>query len=62
MENKTNLTSHKIYTGKNSPKLGEKDAQGQPLYPYLPREELVEAVNFALYLKSAIADLVGCEA
>ena len=43
--------SDKIYTGKNSPKLGEKDAQGQPLYPYLPREELVEAVNLALYLK-----------
>jgi len=43
--------SDKIYTGKNSPKLGEKDDQEQPLYPYLPREELVEAVNLALYLK-----------
>ena len=51
MENKTNLTSQKIYTGKNSPKLGEKDTQGQPLYPYLPGEELVEAVNLAMYLK-----------
>ena len=49
MEN--TITSPKKYTGKNSPKRGEKDAQGQDLYPYLPGEELVEAVNLAIYLE-----------
>src|SRR5437588_2272931 len=39
------------YTGKVQPKLGEHDANGQPIYPYLPDEGLVEAVNLAIYLK-----------
>ena len=39
------------YTGKVQPKWGEVDANGQLLYPYLPYEELVEAVNLAIYLQ-----------
>ncbi|BAY93493.1 MULTISPECIES: AAA family ATPase [unclassified Tolypothrix] len=39
------------YTGKVQPKLGEKGANGQLLYPYLPSSELVEAVNLAIYLE-----------
>ncbi len=39
------------YTGKVQPKLGERGANGQLLYPYLPNPELVEAVNLAIYLE-----------
>lgn len=40
------------YTGKVQPKPGEQDPKtGQLLYPYLPSEELVEAVNLAIYLE-----------
>jgi MoxR-like ATPase len=40
------------YTGEVQPKLRERDKQsGQLLYPYLPSEELVEAVNLAIYLE-----------
>jgi MoxR-like ATPase len=39
------------YTGKIQPKQGECDDNGQSLYPYLPDETLVEAVNLAIYLK-----------
>lgn len=39
------------YTGKLQPKLGERGAKGQLLYPYLPNPELVEAVNLAIYLE-----------
>lgn len=39
------------YTGKIQPKPREYDASGQLLYPYLPDDDLVEAVNLAIYLK-----------
>ncbi|MBW4631753.1 MAG: MoxR family ATPase [Iphinoe sp. HA4291-MV1] len=39
------------YTGKVQPQLGERDATGHLLYPYLPNEELIEAVNLAIYLE-----------
>ncbi|MGF1934761.1 MAG: MoxR family ATPase [Nostoc sp. ChiQUE02] len=39
------------YTGKVQPQLGERGANGQLLYPYLPNSELVEAVNLAIYLE-----------
>ncbi|MEQ8956418.1 MAG: MoxR family ATPase [Coleofasciculus sp. C2-GNP5-27] len=40
------------YTGNVQPKLGERDPKtGQLLYPYLPSEELVEAVNLAIFLE-----------
>lgn len=39
------------YTGKDQPTLGKRDASGQLLYPYLPYEDLVEAVNLAIYLE-----------
>ncbi|MGH1393323.1 MAG: AAA family ATPase [Trichormus sp.] len=39
------------YTGKVQPQSGEKGANGQRLYPYLPSSELVEAVNLAIYLE-----------
>lgn len=39
------------YTGKVQPQTGECDRNGQPLYPYLPNPELVEAVNLAIYLE-----------
>lgn len=39
------------YTGSVQPEPGARDANGQPLYPYLPDEALVEAVNLAIYLK-----------
>ncbi len=39
------------YTGKVQPKDGERDANGQLLYPYLPDDDLIEAVNLAIYLK-----------
>jgi MoxR-like ATPase len=49
----TLLTTPPNYTGKAElqPQPGEKDNAGQPLYPYLPDEALVEAVNLAIYLK-----------
>ena len=40
------------YTGKVQPQSGEQDPQtGQILYPYLPSEKLVEAVNLAIALE-----------
>ena len=39
------------YTGKVQPQPGEKDAKGQILYPYLPNQDLVEAVNLAIFLE-----------
>ena len=39
------------YTGKILPQWGERDTNGQLLYPYLPYEELIEAVNLAIYLE-----------
>lgn len=39
------------YTGKVQPKPGERDKHGRPLYPYLPDDTLVEAVNLAIYLE-----------
>jgi MoxR-like ATPase len=39
------------YTGQVQPQLGERGANGQLLYPYLPSPELVEAVNLAIYLE-----------
>ncbi|MEC4812818.1 MAG: MoxR family ATPase [Scytonema sp. PMC 1069.18] len=39
------------YTGKVQPRHGETDANGQLLYPYLPNDDLVEAVNLAIYLE-----------
>jgi len=39
------------YTGKKQPERGERDANGQLLYPYLPDAALVEAVNLAMYLE-----------
>ncbi|NMF67070.1 AAA family ATPase [Brasilonema octagenarum] len=39
------------YTGKVQPQLVERDATGHLLYPYLPNEELIEAVNLAIYLE-----------
>ncbi|MGB7444219.1 MAG: MoxR family ATPase [Coleofasciculaceae cyanobacterium] len=39
------------YTGKTQPQPGEQDAEGQVLYPYLPNQDLVEAVNLAIFLE-----------
>lgn len=39
------------YTGQVQPKPGERDENGQLLYPYLPDEELIEAVNLAIQLE-----------
>lgn len=39
------------YTGKIQPLPGEKDANGQLLFPYLPSAELIEAVNLAIQLE-----------
>lgn len=40
------------YTSKKQPKIGERDPKTQqPLYPYFPNPELVEAVNLAIYLE-----------
>jgi MoxR-like ATPase len=39
------------YTGKVQPKPGEITASGQPLHPYLPNEELIEAVNLTIQLE-----------
>lgn len=45
------MTKQLEYTGKIQPQLGERDVNGQPMYPYLPYEELIEAVNLAIYLE-----------
>lgn len=39
------------YTGNVQPTLGERDENGQLLYPYLPSQGLVEAVNLAIFLQ-----------
>lgn len=39
------------YTGKIQPQWGEVDEMGQLLFPHLPSQELVEAVNIAIYLQ-----------
>jgi MoxR-like ATPase len=39
------------YTGTVQPPKGYRDENGQPLYPYLPDDELVEAVNLAITLE-----------
>ncbi len=39
------------YTGKVQPKAGEQDASGHLVSPYLPNEDLIEAVNLAIYLQ-----------
>lgn len=47
-----NLTYKPLeYTGKVQPQHGERDTNGQLLYPYLPNDDLVEAVNLAIYLE-----------
>jgi MoxR-like ATPase len=45
------VTKQLEYTGKIQPKLGDRDANGQQMYPYLPYDELIEAVNLAIYLE-----------
>lgn len=40
-----------VYTGKVQPDPAKLNEYGQPLYPYLPDEALVEAVNLAIYLQ-----------
>lgn len=40
-----------VYTGETQPLPGASDNNGRPLYPYLPNEALVEAVNLAMYLQ-----------
>jgi MoxR-like ATPase len=45
------VTKQLEYTGKVQPQLGERDVSGQQMYPYLPYEELIEAVNLAIYLE-----------
>ena len=39
------------YTGTVQPKPGETDKSGRSLYPYLPNDELVEAVNLTIQLE-----------
>jgi len=39
------------FTGQVQPKVGERDCNGQLIYPYLASPELVEAVNLAIYLE-----------
>jgi MoxR-like ATPase len=39
------------YTGRVQPQQGEQDRGGQLLYPYLPDDALIEAINLAIYLK-----------
>jgi len=46
-----NNTKPLVYRGNVQPKPGEIDATGQLLYPYLPNEELIEAVNLAIQLE-----------
>ncbi|MEO0648519.1 MAG: MoxR family ATPase, partial [Cyanobacteria bacterium J06650_10] len=38
------------YTGRQQPTVGETDSDGRSLYPYLPNEDLIEAVNLTLQL------------
>ena len=38
------------FTGNRQPKPGETDLSGRPLYPYLPNEDILEAVNLTLQL------------
>src|SRR6266480_4901683 len=45
------MSTQLSYTGKVQPKPGEEDASGHMLYPYLPDEALLEAVDLAIYLK-----------
>lgn len=48
----TTLDARWTYTGKKQPQLGERDSKNQrPLYPYIPSEELIEAVNLAIFLE-----------
>lgn len=44
-------TTTLMYTGKVQPKREERDENGRPLYPYLPSDALIEAVNLAIYLE-----------
>jgi MoxR-like ATPase len=44
------LTAAVKYSGTHQPAEGAQDGKGRPLRPYLPPEELVEAVNLALFL------------
>src|SRR5260221_3846061 len=39
------------YTGRVQPKPREQDTNGRLIFPYLPDDALVEAVNLAIYLK-----------
>jgi len=39
------------YTGKKQPEKDAADEKGNPLFPYLAGEELVESVNLAMYLE-----------
>lgn len=39
------------YTGKVQPQAGERDENGQLLSPYLPEDDLIEAVNLAIQLE-----------
>ena len=39
------------YTGKVQPQKPGEIYQGKPIYPYLPSQELINAVNLAIYLK-----------
>lgn len=46
------LRQHLKYTGTIQPKMGEQDPKtGQLLYPYLPDDSLIEAVNLAIFLQ-----------
>jgi len=40
-----------VYCGQVQPERGEKDADGYPVYGYVPADSFVEAVNLAIYLK-----------
>src|SRR6266567_4467037 len=40
-----------VYTGKVQPGQGERDADGRPLYRYLPGDPLIDDVNVAIYLE-----------
>lgn len=45
------MTTQRLeYTGRAQPQPGEKDASGRLLYPYLPNQDLIEAVNLTLQL------------
>jgi MoxR-like ATPase len=46
------VNNGRLYKGEVQPAQGEKDSKtGQPLYPYLPDDDLIEAVNLAIILK-----------